>query len=355
MDRVIAAAVQATPVWCDRDASVEKACSLIAEAAGNGAALIALPEAFIPTYPDWVWRSAPWSEGAAERFGKLLDNSVLVPSAATERLGDAARSAGAYVCIGVNEREAQGSTLYNTLLYFGPDGRLLSKHRKLMPTGGERVVWGMGDGSGLRVIETPFGRVGGLICWEQYMPLARYAMYGQGIDVLIAPTWDNSDAWLCTVRHNAREGRVWVVAVAPVLRGSDVPDDFPGRKRLYGGPEDWMCRGFSAISDPDGNLVEGPLVEEEGILYAELDIDRARASRLEFDPVGHYSRPDIFQLTVNTGARVPVTYEAPPPTRKEDAPVTDSDESSPDGAGGLSQDQSSSHSGPASQGSSSTV
>lgn len=335
MDRVIAAAVQATPVWCDRDASVDKACTLIAEAAQNGARLIALPEAFIPTYPDWVWRSAPWSEGAAERFGRLLDNSVVVPSAATETLGDAARSAGAYVCIGVNEREEHGSTLYNTLLYFGPDGSLLGKHRKLMPTGGERVVWGMGDGSGLGVIETPFGRIGGLTCWEQYMPLARYAMYGQGMDVLIAPTWDNSEAWLCTVRHNAREGRVWVVAVAPVLRGSDVPDDFPSRKRLYGGAEDWMCRGLSAISDPDGNLVAGPLVEEEGILYAELDIDRARASRLEFDPVGHFSRPDIFQLTVNTGARVPLTFETPPATGGDEIAVAGTDNGSEDDAHGL--------------------
>jgi nitrilase len=306
MDPVRAAAVQATPVFCNLAGSTEKACRLIEEAGSNGAQLIAFPEAFIPTYPDWVWRSAPWSAGASERFGLLLDNSVVVPSNVTDDLGEAARRAEAFVCMGVNERAAHGGTLYNTLLYFGPDGRLLGKHRKLMPTGGERVVWGMGDGSGLKVFETSFGRVGGLTCWEQYMPLARYFMYSQGMDILIAPTWDNSEAWLCTLRHNAREGRVWVIGVAPVLRGWDVPDDFPGRAELYGWGEDWMSRGFSAIADPDGNLVAGPLAEEEGILYADLDIDRARMSRLEFDPVGHFSRPDVFQLTVNTSERGPV-------------------------------------------------
>jgi nitrilase len=205
--------------------------------------------------------------------------------------------------MGVNERDPTGSTLYNTQLYFGPDGRLLAKHRKLMPTGGERLVWGMGDGSTLEVIDTPFGRVGGLTCWENYMPLARYAMYAKGIDVWCAPTWDNSDGWTSTLRHIALEGRVFVIGVAPLLRGSDVPDDVPGRQEVWGGEDDWMCRGGTAIVGPGGDLLAGPLMEEEGILYAELDAATARRSRAEFDPVGHYSRPDVFRLSIDDRAK----------------------------------------------------
>jgi nitrilase len=158
----------------------------------------------------------------------------------------------------------------------------------------------MGDGSTLAAFDTPFGRVGTLTCWEQYMPLAKYAMYAQGIDILLAPTWDNGENWICTLRHNAREGRVFVIGVASVLSGPDVPADFPGRDGLYGGAEDWMCPGWSAIVEPGGSLLAGPLKEQEGILYAELDAGAARASRIEFDPVGHYARRDVFRLTVDT-------------------------------------------------------
>ncbi len=205
--------------------------------------------------------------------------------------------------MGVNERD--GATLYNTQVYFGPDGSLLGKHRKLMPTGGERLVWGYGDGSTLVTFDTPFGRLGGLTCWENYMPLARYAMYAQGIDVWCAPTWDTSDVWVPTLRHIAKEGRVFVIGVAPLLRGSDVPRDIPGVDKRYGGEDDWMSRGLSAIVGPEGEVLAGPLVEEEGILYAELDASVARASRFKFDPVGHYSRPDVFRLVVDTGSNVP--------------------------------------------------
>lgn len=186
----------------------------------------------------------------------------------------------------------------------------VEKACRLMPTGGERLVWGMGDGSTLQVFETPFGRVGGLICWEQYMPLARYAMYAQGVDILLAPTWDNSDIWVCTLRHNAREGRCHVVGVGSVLNGLDVPAGIPGRDDLYGGAEDWMCRGYSAIADHTGGLLAGPLLEQEGILYAQLDVPAARASRHEFDPVGHYARPDIFHLEVDTRSRVACTISS---------------------------------------------
>jgi nitrilase len=300
------AAVQATPVFLDRDATVDKSCDLIEKAAAEGARLIAFPETFIPTYPDWVWRTTPWNDSGW--WGRLLEQSVVVPSATTERLGKAARAANAYVAMGVNERDRTGSTLYNTLLYFGPDGSLVGKHRKLMPTGGERLAWGMGDGSTLEVFDTEFGRLGGLICWENYMPLARAAMYAQGIDVWLAPTWDNSDVWVATLRHIAKEGRVYVIGVAPCLRGSDVPDTLPNRDALYEGDDDWMSRGFSTIVGPDGEILAGPLTETEGILFADIDAGAARESRQHFDPVGHYARPDVFKLQVDTTPKTAVSF-----------------------------------------------
>jgi nitrilase len=305
---VTAAAVQATPVFLDREATIDKAVSLIAEAAENGARLIVFPETFVPTYPDWVWRAPPWSDGW---YGHLLANSVALPSPASDALASAARAARAYVSIGINERDSDGATLFNTQVYFGPDGTLIGKHRKLMPTGGERLVWGMGDGSTLPVFATPFGRLGGLTCWENYMPLARYAMYAQHIDIWCAPTWDNSDVWVPTLRHIAKEGRVYVLGVAPMLRGSDVPADLPGRDDMYGGDDDWMSRGFSTIVAPDGKILAGPLVEQEGILYAELDAAKARESRMQFDPVGHYARSDVFHLVVDSGQRMAVRGVAP--------------------------------------------
>ena len=309
MEKVTVAAVQSTPAFLDREACVERACRLIREAGSNGARLVVFPEAFIPTYPDWVWRSVPWRDQGA-LYRRLFENSVVAPSASTDALSEAARTVGTYVCIGVSERDERGSTLYNTLLYLGPDGTLLGKHRKLMATGAERLVWGPGDGSTLFVVDTPFGRVGGLVCWEHYMPLARYAMYAQGVDILLAPTWDRGEVWTSTLRHIAKEGRVFVVGVAPVLRGSDVPADIPGRDALYGGDDDWMCPGGSAVVGPEGEVLAGPLEEKEAILYAELDPAAARASRHEFDAVGHYARPDVFRLTVDTRPRVPVVISS---------------------------------------------
>ena len=215
----VVAAVQATPVFLDRDATVDRACELTATAAAAGASLVVFPEAFVPGYPDWVWRAPAWSDG--ELTGRLLANAVEVPSPAAGRLGAAAAEAGVYLAIGVNESD--GGTLYNTLLYFAPDGTLAGRHRKLMPTGGERTIWGAGDGSGLVAVPTPFGTVSGLICWENYMPLARAAVYALGTDVYVAPTWDNSDTWVATLQHIAKEGRVYVVGVAPLLHGGHVP------------------------------------------------------------------------------------------------------------------------------------
>ena len=306
MQTVVAAAVQTAPVFLDREATVEKAIGLVAKAAADGAGLIAFPETFVPTYPDWVWRSRPWDDGPAEWFGRLLDQSVDVPGPTTEALGRSAREAHAWLSIGVNEREA--TTLYNTQLTFDPDGVMVARHRKLMPTGGERLVWGMGDGSTLTVLDTPFGRLGGLTCWENYMPLARAALYAQGIDIWVAPTWDNSDVWVATLRHIAKEGRVFVIGVNFCIKGSDVPADIPGRDALYGGDDDWLSRGNTAIVGPEGEVLAGPLVEQEGIVVAEIDAARARVSRRQFDPVGHYARPDVFHLTVDTRPRPLVTF-----------------------------------------------
>ncbi len=312
MEKVKVAAVQAAPVFLDARATVDRAGELIGEAAANGARLIVFPEAFIPAYPDWAWRSKPWDEGA-HWFGRFLEQAVIVPGPMTELLGRAALRAHAYVAIGVDERDPVGSTVFNTLLYFGPDGRLLGKHRKLMPTGPERTVWGSGDGSTLPlIVDTPFGRVGGLICWENYMPLARAAMYAAGVDIWVAPTWDRGDVWVSTLRHIAKEGRVEVIGVACCLRESDIPADIEGRDALYGGGDDWINEGWSAIVRHSGEVLAGPLVGETGILYAELDAAAARASRKEFDSVGHYSRPDVFQLRVNTRPTVAVSFGGDP-------------------------------------------
>lgn len=302
------AAVQATPVFLDREATADKACALVSEAAGQGAELIVFPESFIPAYPDWVWRTPSWRD--SEFVKRFYANAVSVPGATLQRLGEAAAAAAAYVVIGVTEID--GGTLYNTLLYLGPDGRLVQRHRKLMPTGGERTVWGMGDGSELGVVRTPFGVIGGLLCWENYMPLARAAVYAQHCDIYLAPTWDNSDTWVATLRHIAKEGRQYVIGVAPLLRGSDVPEDLRGT--LYGLDEDWMSRGYTTIVAPGGELIAGPVLEREEILYADLDVAAVQEERRKFDPVGHYSRPDVFTLHVDTRAKSSVVFDGGAPT-----------------------------------------
>ncbi|MDZ7733284.1 MAG: carbon-nitrogen hydrolase family protein [Acidimicrobiia bacterium] len=251
-------------------------------------------------------RRPPWDDGPSDWFGRLVASSVVVPGPTTDGIGAVAHETGTYVVCGVDELEERGGTIYNTLLFFGPDGTLLGRHRKLMPTGGERLVWGFGDGSGLRVYETPFGRLGGLLCWENYMPLARAALYAAGVDVYVAPTWDNSDEWVATLRHIAKEGRCWVIGATACIRGSDVPADIPGRDDIYGGDEDWLSKGNTTIVAPDGSIVAGPLVGEAGIVYADLDLDEVVRAKRQFDPVGHYARSDVFGLTVDTRPKPPV-------------------------------------------------
>jgi nitrilase len=299
-DSVKVAVVQAASVLFDREASIDKACRLAVQA--QEARLILFPEAFVPGYPRGL--GFGMVVGQRSTAGRLLweryrDNAVDVPGPATERLGAAAQEAEAYLAIGVIERDAvSGGTLYCTLLYFGPDGRLLGKHRKLKPTGSERLIWGEGDGSTLTAVATPFGTMGGLICWENYMPLARTAMYGKGVDIYLAPTADQRDTWQATLRHIACEGRCFVLASNQYVTRSMYPKDLEASEELDGQPE-VMCRGGSAIVSPLGEVLAGPLFGEEGVLTAELDLGEVARSRLDFDVVGHYARPDVFRLEVN--------------------------------------------------------
>ncbi len=299
------AVVQAAPVFLNREATTAKACELIAAAGRAGARVIAFPEAFIPAYPDWVW-AVPAGEGGmlADLYATLLDQAVTIPSATTDALGKAAKQAGAYVVVGINERNVEGSggSLYNTLLYIGPDGRILGKHRKLIPTGGERLIWAQGDGSTLGVHETPFGKLGGLTCWENYMPLARYTVYAQGVELYVAATWDRGEPWLSTLRHIAKEGRVYVLGCCMALRKDQLPDG-PLKERFYAGVGEWINTGDSAIVNPEGEIVAGPAHEKEEILYAEVDPRQLRGPKWMLDVAGHYARPDIFELIVHTEER----------------------------------------------------
>jgi predicted amidohydrolase len=307
------AAVQAAYVLMAREATTDKVVELIGKAGAQGAELIVFPEVFVPGTPIWIDTVPIW-DGDEAWYARLVDQAVVVPSPTTERIAAAARDAGAYVVVGVDEREPHGTTIYNTLLYFGPDGRLLNKHRKLMPTGSERTVWGMGDGSMLDVVPTELGRIGGLICWENYMPLARFHLYAQGVEIWVAPTLARGDGWIATMRHIAREGRVWVIGVNPCVRVDQIPADFPGRDRVWrvldDDEADWVEPGNSVICNPSGEIVAGPLRHQESILTAEVDLSQVKASRRLFDPVGHYNRPDVFQLSVDTRPQRAVTILA---------------------------------------------
>lgn len=296
------ACVQAEPVILDREATVDKLIGLAAQAAGEGASLLVFPEAFVPVYPSSAWAKAfaGWSDPRAkEAFALLAREAVAVPGEAADRIGAAAREHGVWIVTGVTEVDPERpGTLYNTLLYHGPDGRLALRHRKLVPTNHERLVWGQGDGGGLRAIPTELGRIGGLICWENYMPLARFALYESGVEIYVASTADDGDAWQATLVHIARESRAFVVSPSHFQRAASYPDDFPLRDELEG--LDVIGRGGSAILAPDGSYLAGPLYDEEGVLYAELDPAVLRAERQRFDPAGHYHRPDVLRLKVKS-------------------------------------------------------
>ncbi len=308
------AIVQHPPVLLDREATLATAVTHLHAAADAGARLVVFPEAYVPGYPVWIWRLRPGAdfELSSAIHRQLVDNSVNLVTDGLRPLRDAAAERHLVVVCGLDEREGEfsRSTLYNTLVTIGSDGTILNRHRKLMPTNPERMVWGQGDASGLRVTETTVGRVGGLICWENYMPLARYALYADGVEIYVASTWDEGDTWIATMRHIAAEGRCWVIGSGCSLRASDVPASFPGRNQLFPEPDEWLNVGDSVVVAPGGEIVAGPLHEEHGLLLADIDPARAAAAHRTLDVAGHYSRSDIFSLAVDRSPQQPVTYRS---------------------------------------------
>jgi nitrilase len=302
-DRFVIAAAQVSPVFLDRDATIEKACRIIGEAGAKSARWIVFPEAFVPAYPFWIW-FIPAGESKTLRalYTELLDNAVTVPGAATERLCAAAREAAVTVSIGINERDSGSTTLYNSLLHIGADGTLLGCHRKLIPTGGERLIHGQGNGSTLQTHPQDFGVVGGLICWENYMPLARYATYAAGVELYAAPTWDRGEPWISTLRHIAKEGRVYVVGCCSAVHRDQIPDRYAFKSLLPASLE-WINPGDTTIIDPDGKFLVEPVRNREEVIYAEVDRAMLSGARGQLDVIGHYARPDVFRLIVDRSAR----------------------------------------------------
>jgi nitrilase len=308
----IVSVVQQPPVYLDLTKSLARAAELIAEAAANGAQLIVFPEAWLPGYPTFVWRLAPGAGMATTDtlFALSQANSVDLSKGGLAPIQEAAREHGVVVVIGYQELDGavSGSTLFNSCATIDADGTLLNNHRKLMPTNPERMVWGFGDGAGLNVVDTAVGRIGALICWENYMPLARAALYAQNIDIYVAPTWDSGETWLATMQHIAREGGCWVIGCATALEVSDIPSDLPFRDELFPNEGEWVNPGDAVIYKPFGGVHAGPMHREKGLLTADIDVTAAKASRRKFDAAGHYARPDVFTLEVNRAAQRPVRF-----------------------------------------------
>ena len=305
------AVIQKPPVLLNRSSTIDSVLASIDEAVGEGASLLVFPEAYIPGYPTWIWRLRPGGDGSltGEIHARLRENAVDLDGGDLQPVQEAAAKHGISIVIGINERDSRfsGTTLFNTVVVIGPDGALLNRHRKLMPTNPERMVWGMGDASGLRVVNTPAGRLGALICWESYMPLARYALYAQDIEIYVAPTWDTGESWLATMRHIAKEAGCWVISTATALQGCDVPSNFPDREKLYT-EDEWINDGDAVVIKPMGAIAAGPLNRQKGILYAEIDGETARRARRSLDVSGHYSRPDIFSFAVDRKPLPPVVF-----------------------------------------------
>jgi nitrilase len=306
------AAIQAEPVPLDREASTEKVCRLTAEAASNGAHLVVFSEMFIPVFTNasiWGRGFAKWGSGQAPAaFRRLWNNSVEIPSPTTDRLAEVARDTGVMLAVGVCERVANTRTLFNTILFVGPEG-VIGKHRKLVPTNTERLIHGFGDGSTLTVLDTPVGRIGGLICWENLMPLARYALYSQGEQIHLAPTSDDSEMGVVNARNTALEGGVFVVSVPNLIRKSNYPPDFEFADELAAVGE-YIIEGGACIIAPDGGLLAGPVFKDEVILYAEVDLNETLGAGQLLDAVGHYARPEVLALRFNREPYNSVIFEA---------------------------------------------
>lgn len=296
------AVFQKAHAFLDRAACLRAAVDAVAETRAAGARVVVFPEAYVPGYPAWIWRMRPGGDMrlADDLHRALLENAVDLSADHLRPLTEAARVHGMTVVCGLHEREGTASrgTLFNTVVTIGPDGEVRNRHRKVMPTNPERMVWGQGDASGLRSIDSECGRLGALICWESYMPLARFALYSQGIDVYIAPTYDSGDRWIATARHIAKEAGCWVVSSGVAIRGCDIRGAAPGLDTLYPDADEWVNTGDSVVVAPGGTVVAGPMREEQGILYADIDLARIDSARRTLDVVGHYARPDLFTLKV---------------------------------------------------------
>jgi nitrilase len=314
MGEMRVAVVQRPPVLLDRQATLSAAVEHLHAAADAGARLVVFPETYVPGYPVWIWRLRPEAdyELTSAIHRELLANSIDLVADELRTLREAAAKRRVVVVCGVHEREGEFSraTLYNTLVTIAADGAIVNRHRKLVPTNPERMVWGQGDASGLRVTDTTVGRLGSLICWENYMPLARYALYADGVEIYVAATWDEGETWLATMRHIAAEGRCWVIGAGCSLRASDVPAEFPGREQLFPDPDEWLNPGDSMVVAPGGTVVAGPLHEEHGLLFADIEPARVAAAHRTLDVAGHYSRNDIFRLTINRTVNEPITYRS---------------------------------------------
>ena len=309
MSIVRVAVVQDSPIVLNRKATIEKVHFLLTQASKQGAQLVVVPEAFVSAYPtgmDFGARVGLRTPKGRDDFRRYYESAVDVSGPACEALGKAARGVGVFLVIGVIERD--GGTLYCTVLFFSPDGRLMGKHRKLMPTAMERLIWGFGDGSTLPVFDTPVGKIGAVICWENYMPMLRMHMYAQGIQLYCAPTADHRDTWLPSMRHIALEGRCFVLSCCQYLTRADCPEDYPA---IQGNdPATVLMRGGSCIIGPLGQILAGPNFDGPCILTAELDLNEIPKSKYDFDVVGHYARPDIFRLYVNTQPMRPVVVSS---------------------------------------------
>jgi nitrilase len=314
------AVVQAAPRFFDPDSATETVCDLTRRAGQDGAQLVLFPEAYVGGYP---WGLAfgtavgGRTEAGRRTWERYRRGAIEVPGPETGRMAAAAEEAGVYLVVGVVERDStySGGTLFCTLLYFGPNGTFLGKHRKLKPTAAERLIWGEGDGSTLPVFDTEIGRLGGLICWENYMPLARMTMYGKGIELYCAPTADARERWQSTLQHIALEGRCFVLGCNQFVTREMYPADLEIAGELDAWPE-VLCRGGSAVYAPTGECIAGPLWEQEGILYADLDMEDIGRGKFDFDVTGHYARPDVFQLEVNEAPTAPVWVSGAEPAKR---------------------------------------
>jgi len=300
LNKLKIAAAQLSPVFLNKEKTVKKAVNAILEAGKNDSKLIVFPESYISCYPDWVWSiPANQSKKLNNLYVKLVENAVAIPDDTTEKLCKAAKTAKINVVIGLNEKnsETSNASLYNTILFIDENGKILGKHRKLIPTNCERLIWAQGNANTFESYETSVGKIGGLICWENFMPLARNAIYEAGTQIYVAPTWDKGANWLGTVQHIAREGGVFVISCCMTLHINDLPEEL---KKIYVKGKEWVSTGNSCIINPGGKIIAGPLDSKEGILYAEIDLKEIIAAKRSFDAVGHYARPDIFNFSVNT-------------------------------------------------------